>query len=695
MLLLLDDIQWCDQEALDWVRFLLRFAPEAPLLIVATARIEELDADHPVMALLRDLHRAGQVTEVMLGPLNAAETAVLAEHVAGRPIEPALVADLYRETEGNPLFVVEMVRAYLGKGMAGTGDSPSRSRDLMPLLFGADAALPPRVQAVIEHRLAELSPVARELVGLAAAIGREFTFDVLAHAFDHEEETLARGLDELWQRRIVRTQGASSYDFSHDKLREVAYAGVRPARRRLLHRRIAAALEALHAANLDAVSGQLAAYYELAGLPQRAIAFYHRAAEVAQQVYADEEAITLVNRALALLAELADSPERVEQELALLMALGSSLVAINNWGSHEVTRAYTRAGALCEQLGRATSPPVLRGLAINALMHGEIQKSYNYGAQLLDHAQHGEDTVLIVEAHYVLGATRFWQGHFTAARDHLEQAIAHYTPHRRSTHIRLYAQDPKLICSVRLALNLWYLGYPDQALRLCRETLVRARELAHPLSMMYVLSFASWLHLEHGDFMTAQELLASMKSLSAEHKLFVYWLLLVTIYEGRLRVEAGAVEAGIARMSQALADYQRIDRGIGILFQFALATRAYLRSRELAQGLAALSEARTLAAHSGSHYYDAEFYRLKGELLLSQGADASAAEACFHQALDIAHQQKAKSLELRAALSLGRLWHRQGKVAEARQMLLETYGWFTEGFNTPDLQAARALLEEL
>ncbi|MDQ5852533.1 MAG: hypothetical protein M3380_10790, partial [Chloroflexota bacterium] len=297
--------------------------------------------------------------------------------------------------------------------------------------------------------------------------------------------------------------------------------------------------------------------------------------------------------------------------------------------------------------------------------------------------------------HYVLGATRFWQGHFAAACGHLEQAIAHYTPHRRSTHIRLYAQDPKVICSVRLALNLWYLGYPNQALRLCRETLVRARELAHPLSIMYVLSFASWLHLEHGDFATAQELLASMKSLSADHKLFAYWPLVATIYEGWLRVEAGAVEAGIAQMSQALADYQHIDRGIGILFQFALLARAHLRSRELAQGLVGLSEALTLAAHSGSHYYDAEFYRLKGELLLSQGADASAAEACFHKALTIAHQQKAKSLELRAALSLGRLWRRQGKAAEARQMLLETYGWFTEGFNTPDLQAARALLEEL
>jgi predicted ATPase len=291
LLLLIDDLQWCDRDAREWLHFLLRYETRARLLVVGTVRAEEAGAD--LAALLDDVRRSDQLTEIALEPLGLADAAVLAGHMAGQPLSASAAADLYAETEGNPLFVVESVRAGLVREVGGHGGTDE---------IAAPTRLPPGVQAVISHRLNQITPAARELLRLAAVIGRSFTFGVLARAAENDEDTLVRGLDELWQRRIVREQGADAYDFSHDKLRAVAYGGLSAARRRVLHRRVAEALEAEHTANLDIVSGQIAAHYEHAGQVERALAYYQRAASVAQQVYANAEAIDSLRRALALLS---------------------------------------------------------------------------------------------------------------------------------------------------------------------------------------------------------------------------------------------------------------------------------------------------------------------------------------------------------------------------------------------------------
>lgn len=290
LFLLLDDLQWCDQETLEWLHYLLRFDVHARLLIMGTVRPEETPPTHPLEALLAALRRDGQVAEIALGPLDAAETALLAGHLAGGGLDAELAVHLYRETEGNPLFVVEAMR--MGVGAA-------KDTGLQVVLHGF--GMSPTVQAVITARLAQLSLLARELVNLAAVIGRAFTFEVLAKASTNDEDTLVRGLDELWQRRIVREHGADAYDFSHDKLREAVYGTLRIARRRLLHRRVAEALEAVYADGLDAVSGLVAAHYEQAGVVERAVIYYQRAAEVARRVYANAEAIRSYQRVLALL----------------------------------------------------------------------------------------------------------------------------------------------------------------------------------------------------------------------------------------------------------------------------------------------------------------------------------------------------------------------------------------------------------
>jgi serine/threonine protein kinase/tetratricopeptide (TPR) repeat protein len=295
LLLLLDDLQWCDRETLEWLHFLLRFDPQAQLLLVATVRLEELEANQPLESLLVTLRRGGHVTELLLDALNAADTASLAAHVAGRDLEQDAVTDLYQETEGNPLFVVETMRM----STAGTGGKERRARGA--LISGPGSQLPPTIQAVIAARLEQLSPLAREVASLAATIGRAFSFEVLAQASRGDEDALVRGLDELWQRRIVREQGGDAYDFSHDKLREVAYTALSPVRRRLLHRRVAEALEAVYADSLERISGQIAAHYEQAGVVEQAVIYYQRAAEGARQVYAHAEALATYEKALTLL----------------------------------------------------------------------------------------------------------------------------------------------------------------------------------------------------------------------------------------------------------------------------------------------------------------------------------------------------------------------------------------------------------
>ena len=312
LLLLLDDLQWCDNETLEWLHYLLRFEQRACLLFIGTVRSGEILPGHPLVALLGALQRDGLVTEVALRPLNTTETASLAEHIMSRKLDPTTINTLYTDSEGNPLFVVEMVRA---RTLDQRGTVQPVAGDALPLLTQPASILPPTVQTVLSTRLAQLSPLAREVANVAAVIGREFTFIVLAQASGEHEDAVVRGLDELWQRRIVREQDSGAteaYDFTHDKLREQAYASLSPAHRRFLHRRVAEAFKVVFAGDLDAISGQIAAHYERAGLPGQAIPYYRRAGDVAMRIYAHAEAINAFQRVVALLE--ADSPANVRQE---------------------------------------------------------------------------------------------------------------------------------------------------------------------------------------------------------------------------------------------------------------------------------------------------------------------------------------------------------------------------------------------
>jgi DNA-binding SARP family transcriptional activator/predicted ATPase len=690
LLLVFDDLQWCDPETLELLHYLLRADPKARLLLIGTVRIEEMVSNRPLQDLLSDLRSNALSTEITIKPLDAAETSRLAAYVADRELDSEATLRLFRETEGNPLFILETVRSgFLSGNLASGAAQPNEAG--YPFSLDKKEGLPPKVRAVIATRLAQLSAPARELAWLAATTGRAFTFQVLAEASGASEDDLAHWLEELWQRRIVREQGANTYDFSHDKIREVAYAEISPPARPLLHRRVARALEKIYVSDLDPVSGQLAVHFERAGMPEQAIPFYHRAAMVVQRVGANEEAILILEKALELHQMLAEGPERDRFELDLQMALGVSLVISRGYSSPEAIRAYDRAQALCQRLGRPPSPPILRALALANIAEAEFGKSLGFGAQLLEQAENQSNSSLEVEAHFVLGVSLFWTGSFVQAREHLAEAIRLYQPQQSRTHILLYSQDPKAICLSRLAFDLWCLGYPSQAVEASQEALAYASELGHPFSLGYVMFWDAMLHNHLRSFSLTVEKTKNLVALAQETRL-AQWLPFGLVMQGWARAEQGELEPGISLIREGLEG----SRSLGIKFLLAffqsLLAEQFGRKGDINLGIALLTEAQAMIEQQGERWCEAELHRRLGELLSSK-ADEVNAEVAFQRAIEIAHSQEARMLELRAAVPLARLWRKQGKISETQRLLAPLFAWFREGFDESDLLSARELLE--
>jgi predicted ATPase len=434
------------------------------------------------------------------------------------------------------------------------------------------------------------------------------------------------------------------------------------------------------------------------------------------------EAISTFTKGLELLKTLPDTPERAQQELRLQVALGTPLIATKGYTALEVETVYSRARALCQQIGETPQLfPVLGGLCSFYFNRGELQTALELAAQLLRLAQSVQDPGLLLWAHYAMAISLASQGELTAARAHLERGIALYDPQKHSA--RGFVQDPGVSCLTDVTRVLWLLGYPDQALRRSHEALLLARKLSHPFSLARTLNSAAYLCWSRGEQQAARELKEANTTLSSEQG-FPVWMASGTFLKGVMLVEQGQGEAGIAQMCQGLAAYRAMGTEIAQTGHLAWLAEAYGKVGRGEEGLILLIEALVFVDKTGERVHEAELYRLKGELTLQskqvedksqtshgQVEDKSAgtntqhlapstqteaeAEACFLKAIDIARRQQAKSLELRAVMSLARLWQQQGKKVEALQLLAEIYGWFTEGFDTKDLQEAKALLNEL
>ena len=676
LLLVADDLQWCDRETLQFLHYLVRSEPGARVLVVATARREDLDQPHPLHDLIRGLQALERVTEIPLARLTRAETAMLARHVVRAPLDEPEVSRLYSETEGNPLFVVEALRAGWRRGPHERGQ------------------LSARIQALIDSRLALLSAPARSLIGVAATIGRAWSTDLLATASGVDEDTLIRSLDELWRRQIVREQGTAAYDFSHDTIREIAYLRLSPAVRQRHHLQVARALQRLDADDPGPARAQIAMHYEQAGAGDQAITWYQRAAEQAQQLHASREAVRLLDRALHLLAALPATPRRQARELTVLTALPALLLAGEGYRSRRIIEVQQRALVLTRELGVEPEPPLLRSLALASLSQDAFAEAHGLGERLRTRATRDGDDVLLVESAYVLGIAAFWQGELAAARRHFETAVEQYRPEHRRAHLVWYGQDPKVICMTRLGNTLWFLGQPDAARRARDAACALADEIGHPYTRSTARVFAGMLALELRDPGHLRACVALLKAGHAEQEARQTRISSDAL-EGYLDVLDGQAETGIARIQRVLAESLGAERAPG---QHAMVVRVLLEACAAA-GAARLGREvadRALAMTGGARVWHAEIHRLRGEFLAALGGPASEVDAAFERAFQVAQRQGAQALALRAATSLVRHRVACGHGPDARAAftrLAALVDGSPEGRDTPDLREASALLD--
>jgi DNA-binding SARP family transcriptional activator len=674
LLLVADDLQWWDRETLQFLHYLLRVQPDARLLVAATARDDVIDRGHPFGDLLAGLHALDRCTAIPLARLSRIETAALAEQIGGSTIDDA--DRFYSETEGNPLFVVEAVRA----GWRGGNDNRNE--------------LSPKVQAAIESRLAQLSEPARDLVGLAAAVGRAFTTDILLAASDAGEDVVVQGLDELWRRRITREQGSDAYDFSHDKIREVAYHGLSPAHRRRAHRRIAGALAQHHALDPGPVSGQIAAHYEQAGRPEDAIAWYGRAAEMAQQLFANAEAVRLLDRALTLLRTLPETAERQTQGLALLAALPAPLGAAEGYASDRLSTELQRALDLSRALGVEPNPPLLRSLAMAMLSRRDFPAARGFGERLHARGMRDADDLLLVEADYVLGIAAFWQGEFDTARGHFESAVERYRAEHRRAHLLRYGLDPRVICLSRLGNTLWFLGRPDAAVRSRDAALTLADEIGHPFTRSTALVFAATLAVDMHDAPRVRDYAAALSAADDEDSTIPIRVSLET-FRGYVETLDGRAEAGITRIRRALEDAGGADHAPGMnAHAWHMLIETCRVAGDARTGLEMAN--RALVASGAARLWEAETRRIRGEFLAALGAPADEVEAELQRALEVARRQGTVSLEMRAATSLARYFARSGdllKTRDARERVKEIVSRYPEGNSSADVVDALSAVD--
>src|SRR5215475_8295810 len=492
-LLIIDDLQWCDAETIELIGFVVRTGQTARVLIVGTVRWEEIPQHHPLVGLVDALGHDQAVTTVSLDRLDETTTARLAVRLHGEDtIDPELAARLWSETEGNPLFVIEALRAGISSD-------------------GSQAVLTPTMRAVLRSRLGQLTDGARRLAEVAAVVGRPFSVGLMVSATGADEHELVDHVDELWRRRIIRDQGLT-YDFSHDKLRAVALEMVSPTRRRQLHRAVAEAITVERHKDRDAASPQLAAHYDQAGMVEPAIDAYRVAGRRAVDVSALEEGVTMFRRALALLADLPPAPDRDALELDIRIALGSPLVALEGYGSNSAHQLYERALALCRKLDRPVDPPILRGLGLARLQGCRFDDCTELGQALVDHES--QDSITRTEGCYLLGVSAFWRGDLARARHYLGGAIEAYDVSHRDEHLALYAQDPKAVCLVRLALVELWAGDAGRADQTARSALKVAVDLDHLMTLGYVITYAAIIAAESEDLARLAELLGDAELLS-------------------------------------------------------------------------------------------------------------------------------------------------------------------------------------
>ena len=677
-----EDLHWADPSTLEVLTLYLEQVPTTRMFTVLTCRP---DFSPPWGA-------RSYLTQLTLSRLGRPQVEAMVEKVTrGKAVPREVMQQIVSKTDGVPLFVEELTKMVLESGLLTEADGHYELSSPLPLL-----AIPSTLQDSLMARLDRLAPV-REIAQVGAVLGREFSYELLRAVSLFDEARLQQGLQQLIDAELLYQRGLlpqATYLFKHALIQDTAYQSLLKSKRQQLHQQIAQILEERFPDTKETQPELLAHHYTEAGFTVQAIPYWQKAGERAMQRSANVEAISHLTKALELLKTLPDTIERTQQELGVQLNLGIPLSATRGYAAPEVAHIYVRAQELCQRMGETPQLiPVLLGLWRFYLLRAELVKARELAEQCLLLVKRVDDPARLIVAHDALGETLFFLGDFIQARTHLERAVALYDPQKRRPHRAL--TDPGVSSLSMLAGTLWMLGYPEQARQKSTEALRLAEALAHPHILASALVIATHVHQLQQEVRTTQAHAEAVVTLATEHG-FPFWLAEATIFVGWALAEQGRGAEGIAQIHHGLATRQVIGLELTQPVHLTMLAEAYERVGQPTEGLTVLADALTRVDTTGERWREVELHWLRGELLLAISAENHReAEACFRQALTIAHQQQAKSLELRTAMSLSRLWQQQGKCTEARHLLAEIYDWFTEGFDTKDLQEAKVLLDEL
>jgi predicted ATPase len=706
LVVFLDDVHWTDPSSVDLLAYLASKFCEWRLLVVATYRPSDLlRTGHPFGPIKLELQGKSTCREIALPFLSRDDLdRYLALAFTGHQFPPDLAAALHARTEGNPLFLVDLLCYLRNRGVIVQDQGRWALVRALPDL---QRELPESVRGMIQRKLDQLSEADRQLLLAASVQGPEFDSAVVAQLVGREAAEVEERLEVLERvYRVVRQTGEETlpdrtltlrFGFVHILYQNALYAALQPTRKAAWSAAAARALLAQHGEKSTELAADLAMLFEAAREPERAADYYLTAAQNAALVFAHHEAVALARRGLALLQALPDTPERARRELLLHITLGTQLQVAHGYATLQAEPIYSRARALCDRVPEAHLLfRVLWGLWMYHLVRPELRKAWELAEQLVSLAEKAQDPDQILPARQAQATTSFSLGNPAATCEHMKQGMTLYDPRRHSRATELYGQDPGVVCLAFGAVALWLLGYPDQAVERSRQAVALGRGLGQPSSLALGLYFDAMVRQYRREGPAARESAEAAVAIATEHGL-TFWLAGGWIMRGWALLEQEALVDGLDQLRRGMAAWVATNGTAHRTYHLALLAEALASEGQIEPCLGALGEALALVEGTEEAFHGAELHRLRGELLLQQQgpqAAGSEAEACFHRALALARQQQARSLELRAAISLTHLFQEQGHPAEALPTLAACYRWFTEGFDTPDLQEARALLDQ-
>ena len=682
VLMIFEDAHWIDPTSRELLDLIVERVRVVPVLLIVTFRPEFQPpwAGQP------------QVTMLALNRLDRRDRTVLAEQIAGgKALPDEVVVEIADRTDGVPLFVEELTKSVIESGLLREeSDRYVLDRALPPF------AIPTTLHDSLMARLDRLAQV-RLVVQMGAAIGREFTYALLRTVSRLPEDELQAALGRLVAAELVFQRGAppeAVYSFKHALVQDAAHGSLLRSARQHLHAQIAEALETHSPEIMDSQPELLAQHYAEAGLVEKSVACWEKAGRRSAARSAMAEAAAQLRKGLDQLALLPDTPERQRRELELHSALGAVLLFAKGLSAPETGQAYARARELWQQLGSPSEfLGIPHGQSYYHAIRGELDRAQSLAEDILRLGRQRNDAAGVVLGHLSCARSLLYRGEFGHSKSHLEAGLALYDPAAHRSLVDQTGTHPQVHFQAYLAITLFCLGYPDQALARSDAAIAESRRLAHPPSLAAGLALGTLLHQVAGNDVALNERAEELVAVTTEQG-FPVWGAWGTMLRGWVKVRNGDVTEGMSHLRSGFAAYRAIRAELFAPLYMSHLARACEITRHIGEGLALLDDGLQIVERTGERWFAAELHRHKGRLLLPQG-HAEAAENFYRKALSIAEEQEAKLWELRAAVSLARLRRDQGRRAEARDLLAPVYGWFSEGFATPDLKEAKALLGAL